>query len=249
MAMVCVAAKTRSMGQGKGKEKQDFCSCPKYLVPSWPLPAPTQKAWSLLPFPGLEHGYLSCSPVLHRCWRRSCLLVWGWPVSLEHLRRMWTWPSKYLLKMHKVQLIFGHLTKCRWIFHGGSKRDTSNIAAPALMSDFKSVTKSWKGATAFQVCQRFLLTLKDNIFSGLVLKTAEVFWLSSSNCSLPLSAPLPQRQPLQHMEQNLAWGRHSTWKISTQTVKVWPSYKQLEAASCIGGIQQLPNRRCYKLHQ
>lgn len=143
----------------------------------------------------------------------------------------------------------GRLTKCGWIFHGGSTKDTSDIAAPALMSDFKSVTKSWKGTITFRVCQRFLLTLKDSIFPDLVLKTAEVFLLSSSNRNLPLSAPLPQRQPLQHMEQNLAWGRHSTWKISTQTVKVWPSYKQLEAAPCIGRVQQWPNRRCYKLHQ
>lgn len=145
MAVVCVAAKTRRTGQGKGKEKQDSCSSPKYLVPSWPPPALTWKAWSLLLFPGLEHGSLSCSPVLHRCWGRSCLLLWGWPMlsdQHEELRRVWTWPSKYLLKMHKVQFIFGHLTKCRWIFHGGSKRDTSKIAAPALMSGFTSVTKS-----------------------------------------------------------------------------------------------------------
>lgn len=122
VVVVCVAVNTGRMGQGKGKEEQDSCSCPKYLVLSWPPPALTWTA----------HGYLSCSPVLHGCWGRSCLLPWGWPVSSdqhEELRRMWTWPSKYLLKMHKVQFIFGCLTKCRWIFHGGSKRGTSSIAS------------------------------------------------------------------------------------------------------------------------
>lgn len=91
VVVVCVAVKTGRMGQGKGKEEQDSCCCPKYLVLSWPPPALTWRA----------HGYLSCSPVLHGCWGRSCLLPWGWPVSSdqhEELRRMWTWPSKYLLE-------------------------------------------------------------------------------------------------------------------------------------------------------
>jgi len=77
----------------------------------------------------------------------------------EELRSTWTGPSKYPLKMHRAQFVFC-LTKCGWIFHGGSKRDTSNILAPALMSDFRSVTKSWKGAVAFQVCQRFAVNIE-----------------------------------------------------------------------------------------
>lgn len=83
-----------------------------------------------------------------------------------------------------------------------------------LHPPFRSVIGKWKSIKAFHV-SRHVLPLGDSIFPDFVLKTAQVCWPSSSNPSLPLSAPLTQRQLLQHMEQNLAWGRHSTWKIST----------------------------------
>lgn len=136
-----------------------------------------------------------------------------------------------------------------WPNAGGLLMGAAKGGPPkGLHPPVRSVIGKWKSIKAFHV-SRHVLPLGDSIFPDFVLKTAQVCWPSSSNPSLPLSAPLTQRQLLQHMEQNLAWGRHSTWKISTQAVKVWPSYKQLEAASCIGSVQQLPNRQCYKLHQ